>query len=446
MSNEEKPIKIKIQNGNCLIYLKKNEISLLDKDKNKKHKNDDNLYEDIKEMSYSVSNISENFSSKRKHSFKNIKEKTDFEISNISIFNSNLKQEDSILKTPLYEKINETFINNNKSKRKENNTDFIGSLKSKSISIKKLNFDSAESDTMQETDTIKKLYKQKKKKEENKENINVENINKNLHNQFVSNAIPEIINENNTLDNEISEKDKNIFRDKGKENKISENEIKINNINIANIKNELISTIKYKSECLEEYNIKSKKSKSKQLINNKNKLEINCRSLSRDNKENNPLLINLKDKNIIKKIDKKNKNNRLEIKITKNNSYIRKRGILNKHIKKEFNSIKTLNNNRFNNNKHFLNYNKSSYFNNKINLKTNNIKINVLFSHTNISKYQNYKNIYNLHNNNNFHTNCFSSCLSSKNIFIKKNAPLHNNYLSQGNYNIERNILYNYGK
>ncbi len=45
-------------------------------------------------MSYSVSNISENYSSKKKYALKKnnlSKDKIDFEISNINIFNSNLK-------------------------------------------------------------------------------------------------------------------------------------------------------------------------------------------------------------------------------------------------------------------------------------------------------------------------------------------------------------------
>ena len=68
------------------------------------------------------------------------------------IFNSHLNQEESILKTPLYDKNNEIKINNNNSTKKEiTNHNFIETLKTKTVSITKLTFDSAECHTIQET-------------------------------------------------------------------------------------------------------------------------------------------------------------------------------------------------------------------------------------------------------------------------------------------------------
>ena len=294
MCEDEKPIKIKIQNNNCLIYLKNNELNLLDQIKiNKK---EESLYEDdIKEMSYSVSNISENYSTKRKiNRKKNInisKEKIDFEISDISIFNSNLKQENSNIKTPLFEK-NKKGKNTKEENKKEENSNkktskikeknqiyFDDVLKSKKLTIKKLNFDSAECDTLQETDTIKRIYTNKKI-DENANNIENENINKNLHKQFISNSLLHLIHLDNNQDDIIRQPKKVSYK-----KNIFKKACKKNNKNIINIKNELMSTINYKLECIEKYHNQLNETKSKNLVNN-GKIDFKCRSIFKEKIEN----------------------------------------------------------------------------------------------------------------------------------------------------------------
>ena len=153
------------------------------------------------------------------------------------------------------------------------------------------------------------------------------------------------------------------------------------------------------------------------------------------------------DNNYIKKCNMKNKNGKLELKTTKNFSYIRKRGILNKNIRNRFNSIKPLNTN-ISNTKKYDNENKPCIKIDNIKYKTN-INNNIFFSNINnyITENKNYKNI--LYSGNNiFNTNCVTStsCSSANNIFIKKNPPLQNNYLSNTYYNQERNIHCIYNK
>lgn len=334
MKEEEKKINIKIQNNNCIIYLKNDDLSF----KTNNKKSEEILNEDdIKEMSYSISNISEAFSTKRKRNIiKNnfSKEKIDFEISDISIFNSNVKIENSFINTPLYIKNKEGKKSNEiNSKNKDKKIqDFKETLKSKKISIKKLNFDSAEYDTLHETDTIKRLYNNKKcEKEKSEENIKTENINKNLHIQFISNSLPDFLDSNKNIDNDfIFSLSKNMNNNCD----LSENKIKIIKKNIVYLKDELISIINYKLHCIEKYN---KIRDIKRLIHN-NKINIICMTFSTDKKKKNNFFINKpkkkdnsKDKNqlnvkeynqsnTIKKIYNKN--------ITKNHfSYIRKKRI-----------------------------------------------------------------------------------------------------------------------
>lgn len=352
MCEDEKPINIKIQNNNCLIYLKNNELNLLDQIKiNKK---EESLYEDdIKEMSYSVSNISENYSTKRKiNRKKNInisKEKIDFEISDISIFNTNLKPENSSIKTPLFEK-NKKEENTNKktSKIKEKNQIYFDDvLKSKKLTIKKLNFDSAECDTLQETDTIKRIYTNKKK-DENANNIENENINKNLHNQFISNSLLHLIHLDNNQNDIIKQPKKVSYK-----NNIFKKAFKKNNKNIINIKNELMSTINYKLECIEKYHNQLNETKSKNLIKNY-KTDFKCRSFFKEKIESkiiynttndfynnkNIKLNNIKYNNDpIKKIYNKNiikrnfSYNKKKIKFDKSFISINSKNVLNNQIK-----------------------------------------------------------------------------------------------------------------
>ena len=451
MDEEEKLIKIKIQNDNCLIYLKNNELSILDK--TKYSKSEDNIYDDIKEMSYSVSNISENYSSKRrKNSKKNIsKEKAEFEISNISIFNSNLKKENSNLKTPLEENINE--INNNNQnlksiKKKEiNEQNFIENLKSKNLSIKKLNFDSAELDTIQETDTIKKLYNNKNNTKVEKEStLNVENINKNLHNQFISNTSIDFIDinfkNNNNIENKSSnniiqnQKNNKKFHNELFDNKKRFNEIKINDKNINSIKNEIISTIKYKSECIEKYNFQIENNLVKPLIyNNKQKIELKSFSKDKTIKKNGIIYIKPKefhnkdkDKKNIDKINVNSHNFQILDKkkiINKNFSYVKKRGILNKSLKK-YNSEKNLNRNKVNSN---LNDIKPFYFEKNIIKNNFNKRICSYNLNDDFNNQRNYEKKFYL-TNSYFNTTHFRSSFSKNNIFIKKNVFVYNNYLS----------------
>ena len=435
MGEEEKPIKIKIQNNNCLIFLKNNELTLLDK--TKRNKKEDLLYEDdVKEMSYSVSNISENYSSKRKYALKKnnlSKDKIDFEISNISIFNSNLKQENSNIKTPFNERIKNEENSKNSSKKKEKNQEYFDGLQSKKLSIKKLKFDSAECDTIQETDTIKRLYSNKKM-DENIEILNTENINKNLHEQFTSNYSPNINSTNKKIENVIKNSNKNDLN-----NNLTENKNNINNRNINNIKNELASTICYKIKCLEKYHNQLNKSKSKTLIFN-NKLNIKFRNFSKEKNENKIILTNYE-----KDFSDKNNTKIKEIKISRNNSIkqIYNKNIIARHfssikkkefLHKQFNSVnlnKILNNKIKSNN--IFNLYKSPSFNfddknkrkycRKKSLDSNKFKIN--------------KNSYNKFNltNDNFKSKFVYSALSSKNIFVKKNVYVYNNYLTHLNSN-----------
>ena len=440
MKDVEKPIKIKIQNDNCLIYLKNNELSILDKTKNSK--NEDNLYDDIKEMSYSVSNISENYSSKKKRNSKkriNLKEKSEFEISNISIFNSNLKPENSNLKTPLDDNINKLNDNNKNQnskslKRKEvNEQDFIENLKSKNFSIKKLNFDSAECDTIQETDTIKKLdSNQNNKQIVQKTTSNIENINKNLHSQFLTNSGIDYIDinfKNKNNNNEINSSDNIINNQKYNKNNIDElfnnkkrkNKIRVNDKNINIIKKEIISTIKYKIECIEKYNNHIMNYRTKPLIYNNN-LPIKSSSFSKDREISQNQIVYRKPKEYNKNINNNkykfkilDKNN----KINKNFSYVRKR-ILNKSLKK-YNSEKVLNKTK-------IIYNISN--------------INPFYFDKHIANNSsNQKDYYNQNDFNNkfyltnsyFNTNHFYSLFSNSNIFIKKNVLVYNNYLTHLN-------------
>ena len=471
MKEDEKKKKIEIQNDNCLIYLKNNELTLMDK--SKRSYRDEIIYDDdMKELSFSISNVSELQSNKRKINLKknfNTIEKTENEISNISIFNSNIKQEETTPKTPLFEINNELNNKSNLSNKKEKNTqNFMETLKSKKMIIKKLNFDTAECDTIQETDTIKKLENKKENKDnDEKKDLNNENININLHKQFFSqndvenidnniikteinknlnqssennlkNNKEENINDNDTLDDSLSRR-KNRFK------------LKMNSENIINIKNELIETIKYKEECVEKYNnqIKKSKSNSKTIIHN-NIYDLRCRSFSRKNekKENIEILytypkqINLKE-NLInnKNIDNKsiktnfNKNNINEINIYKknlksrNNSFIKKCGILNWPSEKMlFNKYKI-------NLKNYLNIDKPTSF------LYNNTKNNNIFS-SGINNYainnHNYENNINL-NNNDFNSKIFS-CSSTKNIFIKKNAFVYNNYIHRNHFKTKKSL------
>ena len=386
MKDDEKQIQIRLQNDNCMIYLKGNESSMTEK--NKKSTREEILYdEDMKELSLSISNISEFNSNKRKINLKNYNsiEKTEYEISELSIFNSNIKQEDIMPKTPLYELKNESTNNNNLRKEK-NNPNFKEELKSKNLVIKKLNFDSAECDTIQETDTIKKLDSKEKTNDkdnnsdnDSEEKINIENINKNLHKQFFSQ------DENNKEEDNIKNDNKDLIETFKKEmpsdkkinddiildvNSLEKNENisvcknekespKINNSNINNIKNELISTTKYKQKCIEKYFIELKKPKCKTIVQNKI-FDLKCRSFSRQKKENNkifsvnPKQIKLKENilngQIIESKDKKSLiandgvNNIIYIKNMKSkNSFYKKRSISNWSKTKNINLIKTLN-------------------------------------------------------------------------------------------------------
>ena len=473
MKDEEKQIQIRLQNDKCMIYLKGNESSMTEK--NKKSTIEEILNDDdMKELSLSISNISEFNSNKRKINLKNYNsiEKTENEISELSIFNSNIKQEDIMLKTPIYELKNESTNNSNLRKEK-NNPNFKEELKSKNLVIKKLNFDSADCDTIQETDTIKKLDSKEKTndKDNNNENdsedkINIENINKNLHKQFFSQDENNNKEEDNTKMenkdlNEISEKETSSKKDTNdnvvpdvnfldKNENISECKSekegpKINNSNINNIKNELISTTKYKQKCIEKYFIELKKPKCKTIIQNKI-FDLKCRSFSRQKKENNKVLsinpkqIKLKENilnaQIIESKDKKpiikndGINNIIYIKNTKSkNSFYKKRSISNWSRTKNINVIKTLNQENTTSKKSSY-PNKSSFFGNN-NIK-NNINNKLYLSNLNnyIINNRNCENAIFL-TNNNYNTNLFCTCISTNNIFIKKNASDFNNYYNQ---------------
>ena len=438
MKEDEKQISIKIKNDNCLIYLNNNESSLLDKTKkiNKEELfNDD----DIKEFSYSVS---DNYSNKRKQNLKknfNSIDKTDYEISNISIFNSNIKQEGTNIKTPLYEKSNESTSNNKNSKRKDNNNlNFLETLKTKNLVIKKLKFDSAECDTIQETDTIKKLYiKQQDKNEENEENLFTENINKNLNKQFFL----ESGNENIDNDKKIDIREKSSIQ------------LMMNNKNIINIKNELVSTIKYKQECVEKYNNQLKKSKSKPVIHN-NTFDIKCRSISRDKKENTCIIFTKPEQKKIKekKIIIKNKNSNKKI-LAKNNSNSFN-ALYNKNLmKNNYAYIKK----KVPSKKPFVNINNSKFLNyNSFNSKTVKKQPSHFSFDSNIILNQNYidkkllspdLNNYRINDKfyftyNNFNSNCLCSCSSTNNIFIKKNFLAYNNYFNHINQMVNEKQLY----
>ena len=355
MKEEEKQINIKIQNNNCLIYLNNNELSLFEK--TNKQKNEEILNEDdIKEMSYSISNVSEAYSSKRKQNIiKNnfSKEKIDFEISNISIFNSNIKIENSYINTPLYAKNNvDKKTNEINSKNKDKNHDFKESLKSKKINIKKLKFDSDEWDTIHETDTIKRFYNDKNyEKEKSEETISTENINKNLHIQFISNTLPDFIDSNK---NKYTDKISTLPNNMNNKCDLSEKKIKIIKNNIAYLKDELISTINYKLQCIEKYN---KKRDIKPLIHN-NKIDIKCMSFPTNKIKENKFFINktkkeYKNKDKIKFNTKEyNQNNTMKKIynkniITRHFSYISKKRISNKNFN-FINSRNNLNNNKIN--------------------------------------------------------------------------------------------------
>jgi len=473
MKDDEKQIQIRLQNDNCMIYLKGNESSMTEK--NKKSTREEILYdEDMKELSLSISNISEFNSNKRKINLKNYNsiEKTEYEISELSIFNSNIKQEDIMPKTPLYELKNESTNNNNLRKEK-NNPNFKEELKSKNLVIKKLNFDSAECDTIQETDTIKKLDSKEKTNDkdnnsdnDSEEKINIENINKNLHKQFFSQ------DENNKEEDNIKNDNKDLIETFKKEmpsdkkinddiildvNSLEKNENisvcknekespKINNSNINNIKNELISTTKYKQKCIEKYFIELKKPKCKTIVQNKI-FDLKCRSFSRQKKENNkifsvnPKQIKLKENilngQIIESKDKKSLiandgvNNIIYIKNMKSkNSFYKKRSISNWSKTKNINLIKTLNQQYTTTSKKSSYPIKPSFIESK-NIK-NNINNKLYLSNLNnyIINNRNCENAIFL-TNNNYNTNLFCTCFSTNNIFIKKNASDYNNYYNQ---------------
>jgi len=476
MKDDEKHIQIRLQNDNCMIYLKGNESSMTEK--NKKSTREEILNDDdMKELSLSISNISEFNSNKRKINLKNYNsiEKTENEISELSIFNSNIKQEDIIPKTPIYELKNESTNNNNLRKEK-NNPNFKEELKSKNLVIKKLNFDSAECDTIQETDTIKKLDSKEKTNDkdnnsnnDSEEKINIENINKNLHKQFFSqdennknnnkeednikienkdlcgSSKKEMSSNKDIIDNIISEvnlldKNENIT-----EYKFEKEGPKINNSNINNIKNELISTTKYKQKCIEKYCIELKKPKCKTIIQNKI-FDLKCRSFSRQKKENNKILsINTKQiklkENLLNAQTKESKdkktliandgiNNIIYIKNMKSkNSFYKKRSISNWSRTKNINLIKTLNQENTISKKSSYPI-KSSFLGNK-NIK-NNINNKLYLSNLNnyIINNRNCENAIFL-TNNNYNTNLFCTCFSTNNIFIKKNASDYNNYYNQ---------------
>ena len=438
MKEDEKEINIKIKNDNCLIYLNNNESSLLDKTKKS---NKEELFndDDIKEFSYSVS---DNYSNKRRQNLKknfNSIEKTDYEISNISIFNSNIKQEGTNIKTPLYEKSNESTSNNKNSKRKDNNNlNFLETLKTKNLVIKKLKFDSAECDTIQETDTIKKLYiKQQDKSEDNEENLFTENINKNLNKQFFLESVKENIDNDKKID--ICEK--------------SSIQSMMNNKNIINIKNELISTIKYKQECVEKYNNQLKKSKSKPVIHN-NTFDIKCRSISKDKKENacfiftKPEQKKIKEKKIIIKNKNSNKKN-----LAKNNS----NSFNNVYIKNLIKNNYAYTKKKIPSKKPFVNIYKTKFLNyNSFNSKTVKKPHNHFSFDSNIILNQNYKdkkllspdlNNYRINDKffftyNKFNSNCLYSFSSINNIFIKKNFLAYNNYFNHINQMVNEKQLY----
>lgn len=477
MKDDEKQIQIRLQNDNCMIYLKGNESSMIDK--NKKSLREEILYDDdMKELSLSISNISEFNSNKRKINLKNYSiDKTENEISELSIFNSNIKQEDINPKTPLFELKNES-INNNNLRKEKNNQDFKEELKSKNLVIKKLNFDSAECDTIQETDTIKKLDSKEKINDNDKgnnsnndnKNFSEEkiNINKNLHKQFFSK------NEINKNDEEENIKIENIYlnetfkkeiqsnedandnvkldmnsmdnTDNLSERKNEKEEPKINNSNINNIKNELISTTKYKQKCIEKYFIELKKSKSKTIIQNKI-FDLKCRSFSRQKKENNKILYinpkqiklkeNILNAHIIESKDKKplatndGINNIIYIKNMKSkNSFYKKRSISNWSRTKTNNLIKTLNQENTTSKQPSYPIESTSFIGNKY-LK-NDINNKIYLSNLNnyIINNRNCEKAIFL-TNNNYNTNLFCTCFSANNIFIKKNISDYNNYYNQ---------------
>ena len=482
MKDDEKQIQIRLQNDNCMIYLKGNESSITEKNK-KSAREEIFCDDDLKELSLSISNISEFNSNKRKINLKNYNsiEKTEYEISELSIFNSNIKQDDIMPKTPIYELKNESTNNNNLRKEK-NNPNFKEELKTKNLLVKKLNFDSAECDTIQETDTIKKLDSKEKTNEkdnnnekdndnDSEENINIENINKNLHKQFFSQVDN---NKNNNKEEDIikienkdlSEKSKkeissnkytndndNVISDENhldKNENISEYIIekegpKINNSNINNIKNELISTTKYKQKCIEKYFIELKKPKCKTIIQNKI-LSLKCRSFSRQKKDNNKILsinpkqIQLKGnilntqtietKDIKPLVSNNDINNIIYIKNMKSkNSFYKKRSLSNWLNTKNINIIKNLNQENNTSKKNSVPI-KSSFLGNK-NIN-NNINNKLYLSNLNnyIINNRNCENAIFL-TNNNYNTNLFCTCFSTNNIFIKKNASDYNNYYNQ---------------
>ena len=472
MKGDEKQIQIKIQNDNCLIYLKNNDSTLTDK--TKRTNKDDILYDDdIKELSYSISNVSEAHTNKRKINLKknfNSIEKTEFEISNISIFNSSLKQDGATLKTPLFEINNESNNKSNKDYKKENNNqnfkEALLSLKAKKLIIKKLNFDSSECDTIQETDTIKKLDNKYKNDNKVKNDLNTKNINKNLNKQFFSQTLDDIKDyniktrdSNRVIINNIKKGDNNdnlgIFLNKSNNAK----EIlkrKMNNENINNIRNELRETTKYKEECVEKYNIQLKKSKT--IVHNNNIFELKCRSFSRIEKENEnsqtlsifPKQEKIKENLIYNKyIENKiiktscNNNNIGFKKIYKKNLKSRNLSYNNRALFSKWTSTTKKLNKEQNNSKDNLNLNKSSYsvYNNfvkKINIDNYEQNSSIINNYY-INNNQSYENKFFL-TNNNFNYNFYYPSLSTKNIFIKKNCLDYNNYYERKTLQITNNI------